>query len=212
MCPGEYGTFLWPSEDEQIEQRKVEMNYNVKRWLPILLVLILLIVIAVSVVTTSKPTEISPSESLERIEESVPPKDSPSVETMPASTSEPTAEVTEKSNGGIQEDGTYDGKAEVAEYIHLYGHLPSNYMTKEEARKLGWDGGSLEDYAPGMCIGGDYFGNYEKKLPTKNGRKYYECDIDTIGWRNRGSRRIIYSNDGLIFYTGDHYEHFEQLY
>lgn len=188
------------------------MNNNVKRWLPILLVLILLIVIAVSVVSTSKAPEASPTESLELVSESVSPSTSPSKESTAMPNSEPTSAVTEKSNSNIREDGTYDGKAEVAEYIHIYGHLPSNYMTKEEARKLGWDGGSLEDYAPGMCIGGDYFGNYEKKLPTQKGRKYYECDIDTIGWKNRGSRRIIYSNDGLIFYTGDHYEHFEQLY
>ena len=54
-------------------------------------------------------------------------------------------------------------------------------------------------------------GYYDKKLPQKSGRKYYECDIDyTDGYRN--AKRIIYSNDGLIFYTDDHYESFEQLY
>lgn len=113
---------------------------------------------------------------------------------------------------GVTEDGTYDSKAEVAEYIHTYGHLPSNYITKKEAESLGWSGGSLRDVAPGKCIGGDRFGNYEGRLPAKKGRTYYECDIDTLNWKNRGSRRIIYSNDGLIFYTGDHYETFEQLY
>ena len=100
----------------------------------------------------------------------------------------------------------------MAEYIHIYGHLPSNYITKKEAESLGWSGGSLRDVAPGKCIGGDRFGNYEGSLPAKKGRTYYECDIDTLNWKNRGSRRIIYSNDGLIFYTGDHYETFEQLY
>ncbi len=110
------------------------------------------------------------------------------------------------------EDGTYTSKEDVALYIHIYGKLPSNFITKKEAKKLGWPGGSLEDYAPGKSIGGDYFGNYEGLLPTKEGRKYYECDIDTLGKSKRGAKRIIYSNDGLIFYTEDHYESFDLLY
>jgi guanyl-specific ribonuclease Sa len=113
---------------------------------------------------------------------------------------------------GISEDGVYDDVASVSEYIHTYGELPSNYMTKKEAQKLGWEGGSLEDYAPGMCIGGDYYGNYEELLPKKKGRKYYECDIDTLGRSKRGAKRIIYSNDGLIYYTDDHYASFTLLY
>ena len=100
----------------------------------------------------------------------------------------------------------------MALYIHTYGHLPKNYITKQEAEDLGWSGGSVERYAKGKAIGGDYFGNYEGKLPKKSGRKYYECDIDTKGASNRGAKRIIFSNDGLIFYTDDHYETFTQLY
>ena len=112
----------------------------------------------------------------------------------------------------ISEDGVYTKKDEVALYIHTYGHLPDNFITKKEAQALGWDGGKLEPYAPGKSIGGDYFGNYEEKLPRKKGRKYYECDIDTQGKKSRGAKRIVYSNDGLIYYTGDHYESFELLY
>ena len=112
----------------------------------------------------------------------------------------------------ISEDGVYTKKDEVALYIHTYGHLPDNFITKKEAQALGWDGGKLEPYAPGKSIGGDYFGNYEEKLPKKKGRKYYECDIDTQGKKSRGAKRIVYSNDGLIYYTGDHYESFELLY
>ena len=112
----------------------------------------------------------------------------------------------------ISEDGVYTKKDEVALYIHTYGHLPDNFITKKEAQTLGWDGGKLEPYAPGKSIGGDYFGNYEEKLPRKKGRKYYECDIDTQGKKSRGAKRIVYSNDGLIYYTGDHYESFELLY
>jgi guanyl-specific ribonuclease Sa len=112
----------------------------------------------------------------------------------------------------LPEDGTYTSKEDVALYIHIYGKLPSNFITKKEAKKLGWPGGALESYAPGKSIGGDYFGNYEGLLPTKEGRKYYECDIDTLGKSKRGAKRIIYSNDGLIFYTEDHYESFDLLY
>ena len=105
----------------------------------------------------------------------------------------------------IDEDG-------VALYLHTYGHLPSNFITKKEAEKLGWSGGSLEPYAPGKCIGGSHFGNYEGILPEKDGRSYTECDIDTLGADKRGAKRIVFSNDGLIYYTEDHYETFELLY
>ncbi|MBR3171635.1 MAG: hypothetical protein IKF22_10435 [Lachnospiraceae bacterium] len=109
----------------------------------------------------------------------------------------------------IDENGTYSSKDDVALYIHVYGHLPKNFMTKKEAKKLGWEGGSLEKYAKGMCIGGDHFGNYEGILPQGN---YHECDIDTLGRKSRGAKRIIYSDDGRIYYTEDHYETFELLY
>ncbi len=100
----------------------------------------------------------------------------------------------------------------MALYIHLYKHLPSNYLTKKQAEKLGWDGGSLEPFAPGCSIGGSQFGNSEGLLPKKKGRVYTECDIDTAGKKRRGSKRIVFSNDGLIYYTEDHYQSFELLY
>lgn len=112
----------------------------------------------------------------------------------------------------IDEDGVYTAKDDVALYLHTYGHLPSNFITKKEAEKLGWSGGSLEPYAPGKCIGGSHFGNYEGILPEKDGRSYTECDIDTLGAGSRGAKRIVFSNDGLIYYTEDHYETFELLY
>lgn len=110
------------------------------------------------------------------------------------------------------EDGTYTSKDDVARYIYIYGHLPSNFITKKEAQNLGWQGGALEPYAPGKCIGGSHFGNYEGLLPEKEGRAYTECDIDTLGADRRGPKRIVFSNDGLIYYTEDHYESFELLY
>jgi len=112
----------------------------------------------------------------------------------------------------LAEDGTYTSKEDVALYIHLYGRLPDNFITKKEAQNLGWDGGSLEPYAPGKCIGGTYFGNYEGLLPKAPGREYTECDIDTLGANSRGAKRIVFSNDGLIYYTEDHYQTFELLY
>lgn len=117
------------------------------------------------------------------------------------------------SNGkGVIESGKYDTKDEVALYIHTYGHLPSNYITKRQAEGLGWSGGSLRNYAPGCCIGGDRFGNYEGLLPKAKGRTYTECDIGTMNAKSRGAKRIIFSNDGLIYYTDNHYESFTQLY
>ena len=110
----------------------------------------------------------------------------------------------------IDADGSYTTKEDVALYIHTYGCLPNNFITKSEARKLGWEGGRLDKFAPGMCIGGDHFGNYEGLLPED--RDYTECDIDTLGAKSRGAKRIVFSEDGLIYYTEDHYESFELLY
>ena len=112
----------------------------------------------------------------------------------------------------LPEDGSYTTKEDVALYIYTYGHLPDNFITKKEAQNLGWPGGDLEPYAPGMCIGGSRFGNYEGLLPDARGRTWTECDIDTLGAKSRGAKRIVFSNDGLIYYTGDHYESFELLY
>ena len=110
----------------------------------------------------------------------------------------------------LDPDGRYTTMEDVALYIHTYGCLPANFMTKNEARELGWEGGGLEEYAPGMCIGGDRFGNYEGLLPED--RTYTECDIDTLGADSRGAKRIVFSDDGLIYYTEDHYESFQLLY
>ena len=112
----------------------------------------------------------------------------------------------------IDEDGVYTSKDELALYIHTYGHLPSNFITKDEARAAGWSGGSLEKFCPGKCIGGDRFGNREGLLPAAKGRTWTECDVNTLGASSRGAERIVFSNDGLIYYTGDHYDSFQQLY
>lgn len=122
---------------------------------------------------------------------------------------QPEGKTEQAQKPAVDENGSYTSKDDVALYIHTYGKLPSNFITKKEAQKLGWSGGSLEPYAPGKCIGGSHFGNYEGILPDGN---YRECDIDTLGKKSRGSKRIIYSDDGRIYYTKDHYKSFEQLY
>ncbi len=113
----------------------------------------------------------------------------------------------------IEETGTYTSKEEVAAYLHTYGHLPDNFITKKQAKALGWvsSEGNLGEVAPGKSIGGDYFGNFEGNLPEKKGREYHECDIDSSGGY-RGAKRIVFSNDGLIYYTEDHYKTFVLLY
>lgn len=99
----------------------------------------------------------------------------------------------------------------VVRYLYLYDELPPNYITKNEAEALGWSGGSVERYQDGAAIGGDRFGNREGLLPTANGRKYTECDIGTLGASSRGAKRLVFSNDGLYFYTDDHYESFDEV-
>lgn len=143
---------------------------------------------------------------LEVAEEAVP-------ETEAPQQSEAAIPEQEEAAAAVTEDGEYTSKEEVALYLHLFNHLPSNFIKKQEAQDLGWvsNQGNLHKVAPGKSIGGDRFGNYENLLPTKKGRKYFECDIDFDG-TYRNAKRIIFSNDGLIYYTDDHYESFTLLY
>ena len=137
------------------------------------------------------------------------PTEAPTATLAPTPTEAPTATPTETAAAKIDIDGTYSSKDDVALYLYTYHKLPSNFITKKEAEKLGWSGGSLEPYAPGKCIGGDRFGNYEGGLPDGD---YRECDIDSLG-KKRGAKRIVYDiKDWDIYYTGDHYETFIQLY
>ena len=157
---------------------------------------------------SASDTEESISETEEIVQDTAPAK---TEATSYTEETNPTESETEKLS--VEKDGSYTTPEDVAEYIHTFGTLPGNFITKSEAQALGWvnSKGNLWDVAPGMSIGGDYFGNYEGLLPTKKGRKYTECDVNYEGGY-RGSERVIFSNDGLIFYTGDHYETFTQLY
>ena len=161
-----------------------------------------------SAVPTETPTPASPSPTAEPTPTPTPERietPKPLATRVPAPTPSPTGEE-------LDEYGIYTSKEDLALYIHTYGHLPENFIRKKEAEALGWSGGPLDRVLPGMCIGGDYFGNYEGLLPKAKGRRWTECDVDTLGARSRGGKRIIFSNDGLIYYTGDHYESFELLY
>jgi len=138
------------------------------------------------------------------------PASSASTEPNPAPQPEPEQEI--KEEPVIDEHGYYYSAEDVSLYLYTYGKLPDNFITKSEARELGWEGGSVEKFLDGAAIGGDKFGNREGLLPKAKGRQYYECDIDTDGKNSRGAKRIVFSNDGLIYYTDDHYESFTLLY
>jgi len=131
----------------------------------------------------------------------------------PSESEEETGSETPEETLAIDEDGHYTSKDEVALYIHTYGRLPGNYIRKNDAMDLGWDAskGNLWDVTDEMSIGGDRFGNREGLLPDESGRQWYEADIDYEGGY-RNALRIVYSSDGLIYYTDDHYESFEKLY
>ena len=174
--------------------------------LPLVLILLLaaLLVLFSRLSPASDPGTVSlPSQSNAVIQS----KSLPSASAKPANN-----ETAARTETPIKEEGSYTSVAEVALYLHTYGKLPDNFITKGQARDLGWPGGDLRTYAPFKCIGGDRFGNYEGLLPDKPGRDYFECDIDTLGKSTRGAKRLVYSNDGLIYYTEDHYESFKLLY
>ena len=178
------------------------MKLNLKRLLPLLLAVIA-IVILVLVLGQQEPPQPEPAQTASAALQTLPPEDS--------APPEPDA-LTAVDEQKLDPNGVYTTKEDVALYIHQYGHLPANFITKREAEGLGWTGGALEPYAPGKCIGGNRFDNYEGLLPDAKGRSWTECDIDTLGASSRGAKRIVFSNDGLIYYTDDHYESFTLLY
>ncbi len=157
--------------------------------------------------TTPESSQAPPAEPAPSTEAETPVTETPAPEAPAETPAETPAEPT------LDENGRYSSPEDVALYIHLYGKLPSNFITKNEAKKLGWDSskGNLWDVTDQMSIGGDRFGNYEGLLPQADGRTWKECDVNYEGGY-RGAERILFSNDGLIYYTNDHYESFTQLY
>ncbi len=112
----------------------------------------------------------------------------------------------------MAEDGHYRSADDVALYLQTYGHLPANFMTKSEAIERGWDSdkGNLWEVTDKFSIGGDSFGNREGLLPGAPNRQWTECDVNYSGGF-RGAERIVFSNDGLIYYSDDHYQSFTKI-
>ena len=119
--------------------------------------------------------------------------------TVVTTTTKITTRPTSSGTATIDEDGIYDSKEDVGLYIHIYGKLPKNYVTKSQYHK-----------EKNLCVGGDRFYNKEGLLPS--GETYYECDIDTYGITSRGAKRLVWTKSGIVYYTGDHYASFTQLY
>ena len=178
---------------------------------------------ALSVMTeeaTTEVTAVSTTESLTELETETETERETETETEQETDAAPATEPTtaipdelpsdEPLPASVEKNGSYTSPEDVAEYIHTFGTLPQNYLTKKEAQKLGWDSsaGNLWDVAPGMSIGGDRFGNREGLLPDGN---YTECDVNYAGGY-RGAERLIFGEDGSIYYTNDHYKSFTQLY
>jgi len=180
-----------------------------KRLLSVLLVLMLVFTTACAGFTKDEIIDIASDVATDLIEDALIESDEQPTEEIPSDVS---FEESEYDYTSLVVEGEYYYDVErVVLYIHTYGELPDNYITKNEARDLGWEGGSVEPYLEGAAIGGDYFGNREELLPEADGREYTECDIDTLGYGSRGARRLVFSNDGLYFYTDDHYESFTEL-
>ena len=199
-----------------------------KRSLGICLILLMLLMTACGINEKVTPGTVQDTESVVKQDESDIQGESETSEDVSKTQEEPDApelesEVQEPDSGteDTQEDAANDNLptygnnyydlVNVVLYLNVYGELPPNYITKSEAQALGWEGGSVEKYKEGAAIGGDYFGNREGLLPAADGRKYTECDIDTHGYSSRGARRLVFSNDGLYFYTSDHYESFSEV-
>jgi hypothetical protein len=107
---------------------------------------------------------------------------------------------------------TYLGIEGADAYLADFGFLPEYYISKKQAQKSGWQNwkGNLDEVLPGKMIGGDIYKNKDGKLPQSPGRVWYEADINYEGGY-RNSQRILYSSDGLMFVSYDHYKTFYEI-
>ena len=178
-----------------------------KRLLALLLTLVMIVTAATScgmLVLLDEPSDAEASAGFKE-ESGV-----PSVTDAATTTGSTTVAPTTTAPPAVTRGQYYYDVESVVLYLHTYGELPDNYITKSEAGDLGWSGGSVERYKDDAAIGGDRFGNREGLLPKASGRSYTECYIDTRGANSRGAKRLVFSNDGLYFYTDDHYESFTE--
>lgn len=115
-----------------------------------------------------------------------------------------------KSSGGSNYDiDVLTEENTVISYVKQNHHLPDYYITKSKAKQQGWipSQGNLCEVLPGKAIGGDYFGNRERKLPK--GEKYFEADVN-YNCGNRNADRIVFTENGVVYLTKDHYRSFEK--
>ena len=187
-----------------------------KRWIALFLTAVLLLVPLCGCALPQARTELTPAPIRTEEAASAAPAEAPQAAAASENAQAPPELLRPSSSAAaetVSEDETYSAAREVALYLHVYGHLPANYLTKQEAREKGCSSseGNLQEVSPGACIGGDRFGNREGLLPEQEGRVWSECDVNYTGGF-RGADRLIFSNDGLIYYTQDHYQSFTQLY
>lgn len=97
-------------------------------------------------------------------------------------------------------------------YLAQYGRLPEYYVDKQTAQNAGWRPAKkkLSSVLPGKMMGGGVFANKAGKLPSAAGRVWYEADINYYGGK-RNRQRLLYSSDGLLFVTYDHYHTFYEI-
>ena len=122
----------------------------------------------------------------------------------------------------VQESGKYTTKDSVAAYLCKFDKLPSNYVGKDEGQNLyeSKTGKTFEkwNFNPwttiGVMIGGDKFNNYASNASnyheTLPEGSYREADVEYSA-KNRGTKRLVYQSDCIIYYTADHYETFSRL-
>ena len=116
-------------------------------------------------------------------------------------------------HGSAHHDVGEDGVNGADHWLYYKNKLPVYYITKEQAKMLGWKNkkGNLAEVAPNKMIGGEPYKNKNKHLPDAPGREWYEADISYVSGFRSDCDRILYSNDGLIFATCNHYEKFYEI-
>ena len=193
-------------KSEFTDKRKKNEAKQRLRLIALIILILALVWIVPRYLRTDGPAQPGPEETVQLTLLTAPPEQTPAPEQTEAPAQTETPEETPPA-----ESGSYTEVDDVAYYLHTYGHLPDNYLTKSEAEDAGWVSyqGNLWDVAYGMSIGGDRYGNYDGRLPK--GERYYEADVNYDGGY-RGGERIVYTDDGDIWYTSDHYESFERLY
>ncbi|MDK9710608.1 ribonuclease domain-containing protein [Acidaminobacter sp.] len=181
-------------------------------WLAVWLLMFMLVLSGCGGAPLTTEPESEAPEAVEQPAETEIETEGEAVEETPAPLTELEALLAE-AESYVEEGGRYTAPEDVAAYLHLFNELPENFITKRKAADLGWESnkGNLWDVTDEMSIGGDNFGNREGRLPDQDSRRWYECDVSYEGGY-RGAERLVYSNDGLIFYTDDHYETFIQFY